>query len=298
MRCVAAGLQTRLLVGLFSAAALTLAVASQPRAQEPIPQPRTSGGCPVESRAFYECATAKATAFTPSRTPDGRPDFQGYWRSRNNGIAYDVEPGPGSFAVPPTLGEIIDPPDKKIPYQAWALAKRNELRTKSFEDPQGHCAPSGAPRKNNTLFGWRIIQPTGYVSFLYESMHDFRIIPTDGRTHLPAAIKMWHGDPVGHWEGNTLVVDYTNLNGKHWFDMAGNFQSENIHVVERYTLFTPDTILFVATIEDATMYTRPWTLTFSLERNKEPGYYQLEYACHEGERDLQHFTDDTRQVGR
>ena len=82
---------------------------------------------------------------------------------------------------------------------------------------------------------------------------------------------MWHGDPVGHWEGDTLVVDYTNLNGKHWFDMAGNFQSENIHVVERYTMFTPDTILFVATIEDSTLYTRPWTLAFSLERNKEPG---------------------------
>ncbi len=82
--------------------------------------------------------------------------------------------------------------------------------------------------------------------------------------------------------------------------MSGNFQSENIHVVERYTMFTPDTILFVATIEDSTLYTRPWTLAFSLERNKEPGYYQLEYACHEGERDLQHFTDDTsagRQVG-
>jgi hypothetical protein len=126
-------------------------------------------------------------------------------------------------------------------------------------------------------------------------MHDYRVIPTDGRKHLPASIKMWHGDPVGRWEGDTLVVDYTNLNGKHWFDMAGNFQSENIHVVERYTMFTPDTIHFVATIEDATMYTRPWTLNFSLERNKEPGYYQLEYACHEGERDLQHFTDDTKK---
>ena len=173
--------------------------------------------------------------------------------------------------MPPTAGEIIDPADKKIPYQPWAVAKRNELRTKGFEDPQGHCAPSGAPRKNNTLFGWRIIQPKGYVTFLYESMHDYRIIPTDGRKHLPASIKMWHGDPVGHWEGDTLVVDYTNLNGKHWFDMSGNFQSENIHVVERYTMFTPDTILFVATIEDSTLYTRPWTLAFSLERNKEPG---------------------------
>ncbi len=252
-----------------------------------------SGGCPTESIAFQACAREKAAAFEPPRTAEGLPDLSGYWRSRNNGIAYDVEPSEGSFSVPPTGGEIVDPPDKRIPYQPWALERRDELRTRAFDDPQGHCAPSGAPRKNNTLFGWKILQPRGHVVFMYESMHDYRIIPTDGRPHLPERVKLWHGDPVGHWEGDTLVVDYRNLNGKHWFDMSGNFQSENIHVVERYTMFDPDTILFEATIEDPTMYTRPWTLVFSFERNTEEGYYQLEYACHEGERDLQHFTEDT-----
>jgi hypothetical protein len=261
----------------------------------PLRVPQTSGGCPTESIAFYACATAKAKTFRPPRTKDGRPNFQGYWRSRNNGIAYDIEPNPASFSVPQTFGEIIDPPDKRIPYRPEALARRNDLRTRGFEDPQGHCAPSGAPRKNNTLFGWKLLQPRGYVVFMYESMHDYRIIPTDGRPHLPASIKLWHGDPVGRWEGDTLVVDYRNLNGKHWFDMSGNFQTDNIHVVERYTLIDLDTILFEATIDDATIYTRPWKLAFSLERNKEEGYYQLEYACHEGERDLQHFTDDTKK---
>jgi hypothetical protein len=254
----------------------------------PLRTAATSGGCPTESIQFYACATAKAKAFTPPRTIDGKPNFQGYWRSRNNGIAYDIEPGAGSFAVPATFGEIVDPPDKKIPYLPTALARRNELRTKGFEDPQGHCAPSGSPRKVNTLFGWKLLQPVGYVVFLFESMHDSRIIPTDGRPHLPASIKMWHGDPVGRWDGNTLVVDYRNLNGRHWFDMSGNFQTENTHVVERYSLIDADTILFEATVDDATLYARPWTLAFSLERNKEEGYYQLEYACHEGERDLQH----------
>jgi hypothetical protein len=252
-----------------------------------------SGGCPTESIAFQACAREKASAFEPPRTAEGVPNLQGYWRSRNNGIAYNVEPSDGGFSVPPTGGEIVDPPNKLIPYQPWALARRNELREKAFEDPQGHCAPSGAPRKVNTLFGWKLLQPRGYVVFMYESMHDYRLIPTSGREHLPARVTLWHGDPVGHWEGNTLVVDYKNLNGKHWFDMSGNFQSDNIHVVERYTLFDPDTILFEATIEDDTMYTQPWTLVFSLVRNTEEGYYQLEYACHEGERDLQHFTDDT-----
>jgi hypothetical protein len=237
---------------------------------------------------FHSCASAKAGAFTPPQTAEGTPDFQGYWRSRNNNAAYNIEPAEGTFGIPASGGHIIDTPDRLVPYQPWALARRTELRGRGFEDPQAHCAPSGAPRKNVTLFGWRIIQPARHVLFLYESMHDYRVIPTDGRAHIPASIKLWHGDPVGRWEGNTLVVDYTNLNGRHWFDMSGNFQSDQIHVVERYTMYGPDAILFEARIEDESMYTRPWTLAFALERNTEAGYYQIEYACHEGERDLQH----------
>jgi hypothetical protein len=87
-------------------------------------------------------------------------------------------------------------------------------------------------------------------------------------------------------------VDYTNLNGKHWFDMSGNFQTANTHVVERYTLIGPDAMHFEARIEDATIYTRSWTLAIPFVRNTEEGYYQVEYACHEGERDLQHFTQE------
>jgi hypothetical protein len=274
------------------AAAVPVLLAAQ---ATPLRLAPTSGGCPTESIAFYTCATSKAKAFNPPRTKDGRPNMSGYWRSRNNGIAYDVEPGKGNFAVPETFGEIVEPADKRIPYRPEALKRREFLRTRGFEDPQGHCAPSGSPRKVNTLFGWKLLQPAGHVVFLFESMHDYRIIPTDGRPHLPAAIKLWHGDPIGRWEGNTLVVDYRNLNGRHWFDMSGNFQTENTHVVERYTMIDLDTILFEAAIEDATIYTRPWKLAFSWERNKEEGYYQLEYACHEGERDLQHFTDDTKK---
>jgi hypothetical protein len=103
---------------------------------------------------------------------------------------------------------------------------------------------------------------------------------------------LWHADPVGHWEGNTLVVDNRHNNGRHWYDQSGNFQSENTHVVERYTLIDPDTIHFEARIEYQTLYTRPWTIAFALTRNKEPGYYQLEFACHEGERDMQHYTEE------
>jgi hypothetical protein len=251
-----------------------------------------SAGCPFESSEFHPCALEKAESFVPPRMPNGRPSFQGYWRTQHNGAAYDIEPGPGSFAIPATTGVIVDPPDKLIPYQPWARERRDVLRAQGALDPQAHCAPSGAPRKNFTNFGWKIIQTPGYVLFLYESMHDYRVIPTDGRPHLPEAIKLWHGDPVGRWEGNTLVVDYRNVNGRNWFDMSGNFQTEQTHVVERYTLIDADTMHFQATIEDPTLYTRPWTLAIPFTRNTEQGYYQLEYACHEGERDLQHFVDE------
>lgn len=275
-------------LGGATLAALALPVALAGAAGQAPGARALAGGCPVESSPFHECALAKAKTFTPPRTPDGAPDLQGYWLGRHNGAATDIEPSPGGFALPATTGVIVDPADKKIPYQPWALTRRNELRIRGFDDPQAHCAPSGSPRKNFTNFGWKIVQVPGHVLVLYESMHDYRIIPTDGRPHLPSRMRLWHGDPIGHWEGNTLVVDFTNLNGKHWFDMAGNFQSENIHVTERYTLIDSDTIHFEARIEDPTLYTRPWTLAMAFVRNTEEGYYQLEYACHEGERDLQH----------
>ena len=281
--------------GVVGGTAVTLAVVSAglaPVGGQDSEAPDLIGGCPSDSVAFHACAIEKAKTFDPPRTPDGQPDMRGYWRGHHNGAAFDIEPGERSFALQQTFGVIVDQPDRLIPYQPWALARRNELRTQVYLDPQAHCAPSGSPRKNFTNYGWRIIQLPDYFLFVYESMHDYRVIPTEGRPHLPDTVKLWHGDPLGHWEGNTFVVDFTNLNGRHWFDMSGNFQSGNIHVVERYTLIDPDTIHFEARIEDPTIYTRPWTLAFPFVRNQEEGYYQLEYACHEGERDLQHLIPD------
>src|SRR5690606_27490413 len=206
--------------------------------------------CPLESTAFHACAREAMRTFEPPRLPDGRPDWRGYWRANHNGAAYDIEPGEGGFAIPPTEGIIVDPPDKRIPYRPEARARRDELHAAIVLDPQARCAPSGTPRKNFTNFGCKIIQPDGYVLFVYESMHDYRIIPTDRRPHLPERIKLWHGDPVGWWEGDTLVVDYRNLNGRNWFAMSGNFQSEHTHVVERYTMIDPNTIHFEATVDD------------------------------------------------
>jgi hypothetical protein len=236
----------------------------------------------------------QAPAYTPKLTADGKPNLEGFWNNQAGSAPWDIEPHPAAFQIPPGEGIIVDPPDRKIPYKPEALAKRNDLRDHhSFEDPQGHCAPSGIPRQTYTPFGFQIVQPRGAVVILYEAEHAYRVIRTDGSPHLPPAIKLWQGDSIGHWEGNTLVVDSTNFNGRTWLDMAGNFTTESLHVIERFTPTDANTIQYEATIEDPTIYTRPWKMVFPLRRNTQQGYYILEFACHEGERDLQHYTEDT-----
>jgi hypothetical protein len=254
---------------------------------------QSAGGCALDSIEFHRCAQEKARSFNPPKTVDGIPNFQGYWTARHNGAVWDIEPRKGQGSLfPATTGVIVDTPGRKIPYQPWALAKRDELRTKPFNDPKGHCAPVGSPRDSFTNYGLRITQPAGYVVILYEQMHDYKIIPTSPRPARPESMKLWHSDPLARMEGNTLVIENRNVSGKHWYDMSGNFQSENTRVTERYTLIDPDTIHFEAHIEDPTLYTTPWTIAFALTRNKTESYYQLEFACHEGERDMQHYTEE------
>jgi len=233
----------------------------------------------------------KAGPFT--RLPDGKPDMQGYWETANFFTAFDLETHEkAEFGVPAGKGVIIDPPDGRIPYQPWAAAKKKDLvEHHMFEDPQAHCYLSGVPRQMYTPFGFQILQPPGSVLLLYEAFHSYRIIPLDGRPHISEPIRLFEGDSRGHWEGDTLVVDVTNQNSDTWFDMAGNFHSDAIHVVERYTMVDANTIGYKATIDDAKVFTRPFTIAFDLVRNRDADYQQMEYACVEGEKDLQHYTE-------
>ena len=122
---------------------------------------------------------------------------------------------------------------------------------------------------------YQIVQTRGSVMILSEMIHEVRIIPLDGRAHLPASMRKWTGDSVGHWEGETLVVDTTNFTSKTRFRGS----DENLHVIERFTRSGPGTILYRFTIEDPTAFSKPWSAELPLAAAPGPIY---EYACHEG----------------
>ena len=243
-------------------------------------------------------APVKAGPFT--RLPDGKPNMQGYWETRNFFTAFDLEThDKAEFGVPAGKGVIVDPPDGKIPYQPWALEKKKDIVAHHmFDDPQAHCWLSGVPRQMYTPFGFQILQPPGNVLLLYEAFHSYRIIALNGQPHPSEAIRMFEGDSRGHWEGDTLVVDVANQNEKTWFDMSGNFHSDVLHVIERYTMVDANTIKYEATLEDPKVYTQPMKIAFDLGRNLQPHYEQMEYACVEGEQDLQHYTESEGAKGK
>jgi hypothetical protein len=238
-------------------------------------------------------AKAQIPAGPFTRLSDGKPDMQGFWETRTFFSAFDLEEHKeATFEIPAGKGVVVDPPDGKIPYQPWAAAKKKDLEEHHLaEDPQAHCSLSGVPRQMYTPFGFQVLQPDQAVVFLYEAFHAYRIIRLDRTAHPGSSIKLFEGDSRGHWEGDTLVVDVSNLNDRTWFDMAGNFHSDAMHVVERYTPLDAATIHYEATIDDAQVFTRPWKIAFDLGRNRDPDYENLEYACVEGEQDLQHYTE-------
>ena len=168
------------------------------------------------------------------RTPDGQPDMQGFWTPRFNQAIFEVQDHPTAQpGIGPGKGAIVDPADGRIPYKPEAAAKAKELLSKQiYLEPEAHCYVSGVPHAAYQQFGYQIVQPAGYVLFLTEYAHTYRAIPTDSRPHISSNVKLFRGDSVGKWDGGTLVIDTTNQNGKTWFDMAGNFTTQAIHVVE------------------------------------------------------------------
>lgn len=190
---------------------------------------------------------------------------------------------------------VVDPPDGKVPVKPAAEAKRDDDLAHigdSYEymSVWDRCITRGVPGRmfpagyNNA---YQILQSPGYVVIMSEMIHDARVIPLDGRAHAPAEVRSWDGDSRGHWDGNTLVVDTTNFNGKGWIATSaaterikGIPQSQALHVVERFTRTEPGTIQYEVTIDDPNVYTRPWKVAIPLTRD--PQYVIYEYACQEG----------------
>lgn len=251
---------------------------------------------------------AKLPPFDPPRMPDGTPDLRGRWAGTPGGD--DIEEHEYvDISSPPEESFIADPPGGKVPYQPWALARQAEHRAglsrgwpgesgqRLYADPQTFCLYA-VPRATYRG-GFEILQGQGYILMIFNFGHYSRYIPTDGRPRrLTNRVKMWMGNPRGSWQGNTLVVDVTNLNGKNWLDQVGNFVSANVRVTERFTLADANTIDYQVTFDDPTVYTRPWTIRLPFRRANAPANDKYatetwESACHEGNK----APDDIRDLG-
>ncbi len=257
-----------------------------------------NGAFTPEKRTWYPGAGAEPAAFpiasvTPAKAPanlrrtaDGKPDLAGLYQANAGGANYGLEKHNSDGLSPGGRGVVIDPPDGKLPMQPWAVKELADRKKdeRGYDDPTAHCFVAGVPRSLYVPAAFYILQTPDYIVFLHERVA-WRIIPLNSRPHLPGNMRLWQGDSVGHWEGDTLVVDTTNMNGKTWLNEAGEIVSYAEHVVERFTPTGPDNIRYEATIADPVVYTRPWTIAFSINRQKGD---LIEVACHEEDRDLVH----------
>lgn len=248
---------------------------------------------PAENEAFDAAAGGDLELpTTPPDIPrleDGTPDISGYFVADGGGANYGLEQHDGDVLLPSSRGQVIDPLDRTLPYQVWARAESidRELPHRGYDDPTAHCFPSGVPRAHYVPAPFHVLQPPGYVVVLHERMA-WRQIALDGRNHPPDQIRLWHGHSVGRWEGDTLVVESQNFNGKAWLNETGDVVSHAQTVVETFTPVSATQIIYRATVSDPIPYTRPWTIEIPFNRQESE---LLEVACLEGNNDLQHLKD-------
>jgi hypothetical protein len=211
------------------------------------------------------------------RTADGKPDFSGIWQVMNS-AAWDLQAHQARKGVPAGMGVVEG---NEIPYQPAALAKKREnFEKRDTADPETKCYLPGVPRIMYTPYPFQIFQTPKLITMLFEYVHATRSVYTDGTTHPPGHIDWWMGDSRGRWEGDTLVVDVVDFNDQTWFDRAGNFHSDELHLVERFTPLDADHITYQVTVEDPRVFTRPWRMNMVLYRHKEANLQLLEYECY------------------
>ena len=252
------------------------------------PAPIPEDNVPFDADAGADLPLPETPAGLP-RLADGTPDIGGYYAADAGGANYGLEAKERDFLTPASRGVVVDPPDGRLPYQAWARAERieRELPHRGYDDPTAHCFVAGIPRSHYVPAPFYVLQPPGYVVVLHERM-SWRQIPLDGRAHLPDHMRLWQGDSVGHWQGDTLVVETRNLNGKAWLNEVGDVVSHAQTVVETFTPVGDGQMVYRATVADPIAYTRPWTIELPLDGSEDE---LLEVACLEDNNDLEHLRD-------
>lgn len=274
-------------------------------------QPRRWPVTPSAAAAAFACGFFFLGAAQPAPAGFDKRDLQGMWTNYDPTPFERLRPeelprrGPSVSTADWLVQDgpvskrresmVVDPPNGRVPLRPEAIAQRNATLALPASIPQHYgpwerCITRGVPGSafpggyNN---GHQIIQTADHVVIHSEMIHEARVIPLDGRPHLASYLKSWEGDSRGRWEGNTLVVDTTNFNGRSWIAtnvaagrLRGIPQSDKCHVVERFTRVNENTIAYEATIDDPEVYTSPWTVAFPL--NRDDRYRIFEYACHEG----------------
>jgi hypothetical protein len=241
------------------------------------PRPSTPGAAPAPVTTAPSTPAAagqpRAAAGLP-RTADGKPNLQGIWQVRNR-AAYGLEDHVARLGLLPGRSVVEG---GTIPYLPAAAARRAQnFANRATADPLNNCYFPGVPRIMYMEYPFQIFQTPGLIAMTFEWSQVYRMIHTDG-TKPPDGIDFWMGDSRGRWDGDTLVVDVTNHNDKTWFDMAGNFHSDALHLVERYTLADADTLRYEVTVEDPKTFTRPWKISMPFYRHKDMDRI-YEYQC-------------------
>ena len=270
------------------AIAATLFVSPSLAAGQTIPSvPPTQGSvCPDNNPlAVLACAREQAKTFKAARTKDGKPDLSGYWGGtqipHENLEAHPRAPDDNGG---PSFG--VGPADGSVPRQAWAEAQRALNRAK-YIDQNAQCFQSGVPR-HLYMGQYQFLQTSTRLVQLSEETNAFRNIVLDGRPHVGKDIVLWQGDSRGRWEGETLVVETRNQNGRAWLDQQGRFVTDAAVITERFTMFEQNSLLWEITINDPLVYTRPFSMASALRRNTRAGFEIWEESCYEGEANSDH----------
>src|SRR6267142_3419695 len=228
--------------------------------------------------------SAQAPSYRAPRAPDGKPNLNGIWQAVNT-ADWDLQghaaaKGPvallgAAFAVPPGLSVVEG---DEIPYlPAAAVKKRQNQANWTTLDPESKCYLPGVPRATYLPYPFQIVQSPQNILMSYEYAGAVRVVNMGAPTKAPG--DSWMGWSNGRWEGDTLVVDVTSQLDSTWFDRAGNFHSDAVHVVERYTPRSADTLNYEATIEDPKVFSRPWKISMPLYRRVEKDARLLEFKC-------------------